>query len=66
MASKPFFFRCKSNPSAPLLKLETFWEADEMSNHPDYERVDEFGEVIVDERDSAESQIPMEVAAAGR
>lgn len=43
--SKYHFFRCKSNLNAPLLKLLA-WEAKEMEAHPDYERVDEFGEVI--------------------
>ena len=66
MASKPFFFRCIQNPTAPLLKLETYWEAQEMLNHPDYERVDECGEVIVDERDEAENPIPFVSAAQAR
>lgn len=46
------YFRCRTNPTAPLLKLEA-WEARDMKNHPDYERVDETGEVVtsVDELD---------------
>jgi hypothetical protein len=48
--SKYFFFRCKSNHRAPLLKLLA-WEAKEMLYHPDYERVDEFGEVMEIEDD---------------
>jgi hypothetical protein len=53
-----FYFRCKTNPSAKPLVLESFWEAQEMRNHPDYERIDAFGEVIVGEEDQAENSIP--------
>jgi hypothetical protein len=56
--SKKFYFRCKTNPSAPPLVLDTYWEAQEMRNHPDYERIDEFGETIVEEGDEAENPIP--------
>jgi hypothetical protein len=59
-----FFFRCKSNPTAPLLVLTTFWEAKEMRNHPDYERIDEFGELVKDEQDEAPGQIPLAIAGA--
>ena len=51
MAARKFYFRCVSNPTAPYLVLETAWEAAEMKNHPDYERVDECGEVIYDDLD---------------
>lgn len=61
--STPFFFRCKTNRSAPLLVLDTIWEANEMKNHPDYERIDEMGEVIVDETENAPTQIPFVMAA---
>jgi hypothetical protein len=44
-----YFYRCKTNPTAKLLVLESFWEAKEMRDHPDYERIDEFGEVVIDE-----------------
>lgn len=57
--SDTFAFRCKSNPDAPLLVLSTFWEAKEMRGHPDYERVDEFGDVVVDEEDRAAPSIPI-------
>ena len=59
-----YYFRCKPNPTAPLLVLESFWEAEEMKNHPDYERVDEFGEVIADEASQAPHPIPFHVAGA--
>ena len=62
MASTKFYFRCKTNPNAPILTLETFWEAQEMINHPDYERIDETGEVIVSEEDTAENRIPIQTA----
>lgn len=61
-----FHFRCKTNPTAPLLVLDTFWEAEEMKNHPDYERIDELGEVVVFEEDSAPNRIPFVVAGAKR
>jgi len=54
-----YFFRCKSNPNAALLKLDQYWEAKEMKGHPDYQRVDEFGDDLVDEEDEAEQTIPM-------
>jgi hypothetical protein len=55
---KVCYFRCKPNPTAPLLKL-TPSEAREMENHPDYERVDEFGE-IVETNDDLEGTIPFQ------
>ena len=55
--SKEYYFRCKSNPKAPLLTLYTAWESKDMRNHPDYEQVDECGEVIVTE-DEMEGTIP--------
>jgi hypothetical protein len=61
-----FYFRCKTNPTAAPLVLESFWEAKEMKNHPDYERIDEFGEVIVDEQDTAENPIPFHPAGQKR
>lgn len=57
-----FCFRCKTNPRAALLVLDTFWEAEEMKNHPDYERVNELGEVIVDESATAPNRIPIVVS----
>jgi hypothetical protein len=56
--TKLFYFRCTSNPKGPLLKL-TAWEAREMQNHPDYERVDEFGEVV-ETVDDMEGTIPFQ------
>lgn len=62
MSGKPYYFRCKTNPTGPLLVLHTYWEAAELKNHPDYERIDETGEVIVDEESQAEGQIPLQFA----
>ncbi len=62
MAQKYFYFRCISNPNGPLLKL-VGWEAREMKEHPDYEEVDEFGEVV-EREDYSDESIPMTVAAA--
>lgn len=59
------YFRCKSNPRAPLLPLHTNWEAREMQNHPDYEEVDHLGEVIVRE-DEMEGSIPFQGAQGRR
>jgi hypothetical protein len=59
-----YYFRCKSNPNGPLLKLLSLKEAKEMQNHPDYERVDELGEVIPIE-DELEGTIPFQ-GSAGR
>lgn len=66
MTPEKFYFRCKQNPSAPLLVLDSFWEAQEMKGHPDYERVDAFGEVVIDEADTAATQIPFHAAGAKR
>lgn len=57
--NKIYYFRCKSNPTAPLLKLNNAWEAKEMQNHPDYERVDECGEII-EQDDELEGTIPFQ------
>lgn len=57
--SQEFIFRCKSNPNGPLLILNTYKEAKEMKGHPDYERIDAFGELVVDEEDRAENTIPI-------
>jgi hypothetical protein len=65
MAAKKYYFRCTSNPSAPPLVINSYWEMQELLNHPDYERIDEFGEVIVDEKDTAENQIPLQIASMG-
>lgn len=56
-----YYFRCKSNLNAPILTLDTYWEANEMRDHPDYERIDEMGEVIVDEAEQAENRIPFKM-----
>ena len=54
-----YFFRCKSNPRGPLLRLDSLKEALEMKTHPDYERVDECGEVIEIE-DELDGTIPFQ------
>jgi hypothetical protein len=41
------FFRCTSNPSGPLLKLDTDWEAKEMARHVDYHEVDADGLPVI-------------------
>lgn len=62
--TKWYYFRCKSNPiNGPLLKLLA-GEAREMKNHPDYERVDEFGEIIPVE-DEMDGTLPFQ-GAKGR
>jgi hypothetical protein len=54
-----YYFRCKTNPTGPILVLPSFKEAREMLNHPDYERIDESGEVIEVE-DELEGTIPFQ------
>ena len=60
-----FYFRCKSNPDAKPLVLETTWEAKEMLEHPDYERIDETGEVILDDIERISTGVSAQ-AALGR
>jgi len=50
-----FYFRCRTNPGAPLLVLETEWEAKEMKKHPDYDQVDEDGLPVVPAADDEEA-----------
>lgn len=38
-----FYFRCRSNPNAPLFVTTELWEAQDMAKHPEYERVDAKG-----------------------
>ena len=54
--SDKFYFLCKSNPRGPLLVLDTYWEAQEMKSHPDYQRVDEKGEPIIDQEEASAPQ----------
>lgn len=61
--ARKYYFRCKSNPDGPLLVLETSWEAREMAEHPDYERINELGEVMADEE--SDDPIPVSVANLG-
>lgn len=58
-----FYFRCKSNPKGPVLKLSSYWEAKEMENHPDYERINEFGDVIATEESEAPHPMPFNLVA---
>lgn len=55
-----FYFRCRTNPEAPLLVLESYWEAIEMRTNPDYDRVDEDGIPMLDEGSTAEQRIPFD------
>ena len=41
------YFRCTSNPSGPLLVLETEWEADEMKTNREDTEVDETGFPVI-------------------
>ena len=43
------YYRCRSNPSAPLLVLDSEWEAKEMRLNLEYDHVDEDGLPVVDE-----------------
>jgi hypothetical protein len=48
-----YYFRCRSNPTAPLLVLDSEWEAKEMKSNLEYDAVDEDGLPIVVEREDA-------------
>ena len=48
-----YYFRCRSNPSAPLLVLDAEWEAKEMRTNLEYDPVDEDGLPIVLEDEPA-------------
>ena len=38
-----YYFRCRSNPKAPLFVTDQRWEAEDMAKHSDFVRVDEQG-----------------------
>lgn len=53
-----FYFRCRTNPTAPLLKLDMEWEAREMRTHPDYDPVDADGlPVVIEDEPAAEADV---------
>ena len=53
------YYRCKSNPTAPLLVLETEWEVKEMRGHREYDEVDEDGlPVVVEDATDEKNFIP--------
>ena len=59
-----YYFRCRTNPSAPPLILYTEWEANEMRTNLDYDRVDEDGlPVVVEEevQSKSEQSIPFDM-----
>jgi hypothetical protein len=58
-AGKKFYFKCLGNPRAPLLVLDTYWEAKEMRSNPEYIRVDSEGNAWPDEETDAPTQIPV-------
>jgi hypothetical protein len=54
------YFRCRANPKAPLLVLDTEWERKEMKKNLEYDPVDADGLPIVvpdDEEDTASQVI---------
>ena len=53
--AKKYYYRCKSNPSAPLLVLEAEWEAREMRTNTEYDQVDESGLPVVPDFDTTDS-----------
>ena len=50
------YYRCRSNPSAPLLVLDSEWEAKEMRQNLEYDHVDEDGLPVVDEVEAASEE----------
>lgn len=52
-----YYFRCRSNPKAPLLQLHEEWEAKEMRLNLEYDAVDEDGlPVVLEDEPVAEEQ----------
>ena len=47
------YYRCRSNPSAPLLVLDSEWEVREMRQNLEYDHVDEDGLPVVDAEEAA-------------
>lgn len=62
--SKLFYFRCTANRNAPVMTVNTAWEAKEMRDHPDYEEINEVGEVV-EREDELAGTIPFN-GAGGR
>lgn len=52
------YFKCTTNPRAPLLTLEA-WEAEEMKSHPDYVEVDDQGDLVLDMKADYPNRIPL-------
>lgn len=62
-----YYFRCKSNPDAPLLTLTTEWEAREMRTNEEYDRVDEDGlPVVVEDEPVPEVDVSIPFHAGAR
>ena len=55
---KKWYYRCRSNRKAPVLVLETYWEAEEMKTNPEYYQVDADGDLVLDPADSVPSRVP--------
>jgi hypothetical protein len=57
-AGQKFYFKAhRSGPSAPLLVLDSYWEAKEMKSNPEYYRVHADGTPFPDEEAGAETRI---------
>ena len=50
------FYRCRSNPNAPLLVIKSEWEAKEMRLNREYDHVDEDGLPVVDADEATEAE----------
>ena len=50
------YYRCCVNPTAPLLVLDSEWEAQEMKLNREYDEVDEDGLPVVTDLPSEEKQ----------
>jgi hypothetical protein len=50
------YFRCNTNPAAPLLVLDAEWEFAEQRRHPDYDEVDEDGLPVLPPPPAVEAQ----------
>lgn len=56
-----YYFRCRSNPKAPLFVTDERWEAEEMAKHSDFQRVDAEGRVLQDAKEAFDNVQPASV-----
>lgn len=55
---KAWYFKCLGNKKF-VLKLETYWEAQEMKANPEYVEIDADGDLVLNPEDVAPARISM-------